>query len=56
MREKLIFLTFFNEFHAFYLERKGVLGPISQANPHRAAETQMCMFLTIACAVKLRMP
>ena len=56
MREKLIFLTFFNEFYAFYLERKEVLGPISQANLDRAAETQMYIFLTIAWVKKLRMP
>lgn len=55
MREKLIFLTFLNEFYAFYLERKEVLGPISQGSLYRAAETQMYIFLTIAWAEKLRM-
>lgn len=44
MTEKLIFLTFFNEFYAFYLGRKEVLGPISQANLHRAAETDVYIF------------
>lgn len=55
MREKLIFLTFFNEFYAFYLEKEEVLGPISQGNLHRAAETQMYISLTIAWVEKLRM-
>lgn len=53
---KLIFLTFFNEFYAFYSERKEVLGSISQAYFHRAADTQMCVVLVIAHVEKLSIP
>lgn len=56
MREKLIFLTFFNEFYDFSLEKKELLGPISQVKFQRAAETEMYIFLMITWVEKLRMP